>query len=210
MTASHRPSEETLAAFAAGRLDEGLALVVAAHLEVSPQTRRDLAEIEAVNGALLDMIEPEAMEADGETLLRGLPARITERAAPPVAPHDAAGLKVLAPYELGRWQAVGRGVALRRVNVPGSDARVFMLRAQPGTRLPAHRHTGAEWTTIVAGAYQHEYGRYAAGDFDEADERHAHTPVVDAREGCTCIVALTGDVRFEGFFGRLLQPLVRL
>ena len=89
MTASHRPSEETLAAFAAGTLDEGLALVVAAHLEVSPESRRDLIEIEAVNGALLDMIEPEAMDADGETLLRGLPTRITERAAPPVAPHDA-------------------------------------------------------------------------------------------------------------------------
>jgi len=36
MSVSHRPSEETLAAFAAGRLDEGLALVVAAHVEINP------------------------------------------------------------------------------------------------------------------------------------------------------------------------------
>lgn len=59
MSMSRRPSDETLAAFAAGRLDEGLALVVAAHVEVNRETRRDLAEIEALSGALLDTIEPE-------------------------------------------------------------------------------------------------------------------------------------------------------
>jgi len=48
MSMSHRPSDETLAAFAAGRLDEGLALVVAAHVEVNLETRRDLAELEGV------------------------------------------------------------------------------------------------------------------------------------------------------------------
>lgn len=210
MSMSHRPSDETLVAFAAGRLDEGLALVVAAHAEINPRTRRDLAELEALSGAFLDTIEPEPMAADARTLSLALPHRVDDLPPRPSAPPDAAGLAVLAPYSLGRWQSVGRGVALRRVDVPSSEARVFMLRAQPGTRLPAHRHTGAEWTTIVAGAYQHEYGRYAAGDFDEADDRHAHTPVVDPREGCTCIVALTGNVRFEGMIGRLLQPFVRL
>jgi putative transcriptional regulator len=210
MSVSHRPSEETLAAFAAGRLDEGLALVVAAHVEINPRTRQDLAELDALSGAFLDTIEPEPMAADARTLSMALPHRVEDVPARPVAPPDAAGLAVLAPYTLGRWQSVGRGVALRRVEVPNSEARVFMLRAQPGTRLPAHRHTGAEWTTIVAGAYEHEYGRYAAGDFDEADDRHAHTPVVDRAEGCTCIVALTGNVRFEGMIGRLLQPFVRL
>jgi putative transcriptional regulator len=210
MSMSHRPSDETLAAFAAGRLDEGLALVVAAHVEINPQTRRDLAEIDALSGAFLDTIDPEPMGVDARSLSMTLPHHVDDVPARPVAPPDAAGLAVLAPYTLGRWQSVGRGVALRRVDVPNSEARVFMLRAQPGTRLPAHRHTGAEWTTIVAGAYQHEYGRYAAGDFDEADDRHAHTPVVDPTEGCTCIVALTGNVRFEGMIGRLLQPFVRL
>ncbi len=82
MTASHRPSRKTLAAFAAGTLDEGLALVVAAHLEVSPESRRDLIEIEAVNGALLDMIEPEAMEADGRDAA-ARPAHADHRARRP-------------------------------------------------------------------------------------------------------------------------------
>ena len=34
MNARHLPSDETLAGFAAGRLDEGMSLVVAAHVEM--------------------------------------------------------------------------------------------------------------------------------------------------------------------------------
>jgi putative transcriptional regulator len=84
-----------------------------------------------------------------------------------------------------------------------------MLRAGPGIALPHHKHTGFEWTTILAGAYEHEYGRYATGDFDEADAEHDHTPLVDPVDGCTCIVAMTGSVQLQGWLGRLLQPLVR-
>lgn len=202
---AHRPSSETLAAFAAGRLDDGLALVVAAHIETNARSAREFREIEALNGALLDSIEPVAMLGDFSAL--DLDA--------PVVPANAAAREdgvpgVLAPYKLGRWQPIGRGIALRRVDVPGARARVFMLRAAPGTRLPAHRHTGNEWTAILSGAYEHEYGRYEAGDFDEAGEEHKHQPVVDPVMGCTCIVALSGKVLFEGWFGRLIQPLVRL
>ena len=207
---SHRPTEETLAAFAAGTLDEGLSLVVAAHIELDRETADQFREIKSVQGALLDAIEPAAMRSGArESALRKLAPRAgRERTS---IPPGIAGLpRALSPYELGRWQPIGRGIALRRVNSTNSKARVFMLRARPGISLPAHRHTGAEWTTILSGAYEHQYGRFAAGDFDEADERHAHAPVVDPVEGCTCLVALTGQVLFDGWLGRLLQPLVRL
>ena len=206
MSVAHRPSEETLAAFAAGRLDEGLSVVVACHIEVDPESRRRLRELQAVQGALLDMAEPVAMSA-------GVPQTPERPRAKPDATHEAAvpaGLpQVLRPYALGPWRPIGLRIAMRRVDVPGADARVFMLRAGPGIALPSHKHTGFEWTTILAGAYTHEYGRYAAGDFDEADARHDHTPRVDPVEGCTCIVAMTGSVHLQGRLGRLLQPLVR-
>jgi putative transcriptional regulator len=209
MTALMRPSDEVLADFAAGRLDEGLSLIVAAHVETNRETADDLALVQATAGALLDAVEPEPMTLSGKEAALALPATAVPT---PVASSPAEdGLpRVLAPYRLGRWQPIGRGIALRRVEVPGAEARVFMLRAKPGIALPAHRHTGREWTAILTGAYEHQYGRYAAGSFDEADERHAHAPRVDPVEGCTCIVALTGQVRFEGWFGRLIQPLVRL
>lgn len=207
MTA-RRPSDGTLAAFAAGRLDEGLALVVAAHLERDPVSRRRLQDLEAVQGALLRETEPAPMTTPVSDVL----ARLDE--AEPVAASVPAGgsdvPRVLAPYGLGKWRALGLGIKMRRVAVPGAQARVFMLRAAPGVTLPQHRHTGREWTTILTGAYEHEYGRFCAGEFDEADDEHEHSPRVDAVLGCTCIVALTGDVVFKGWLGRLLQPLVRL
>jgi putative transcriptional regulator len=210
MTNPHQPSDETLAAFAAGTLDEGLSLVVAAHVETNTETARRLREIQAVRGALLDTIEPVAMDAAArERALGRLAPRSEDRppSKPPALPDVP---RTLAPYELGRWQPIGRGIALRRVAVHDSRARVFMLRAGPGIWLPAHRHTGLEWTAILSGAYEHQYGRFAAGDFDEAGESHEHRPVVDPVEGCVCLVALTGKVLFEGWLGRLLQTVVRL
>ncbi|TCR63058.1 ChrR family anti-sigma-E factor [Bosea sp. BK604] len=205
MSIAHRPSDETLAAFAAGQLDEGLAVVVACHVEANRESRQRLRELDAVQGALLDAIEPVAMAAgprDASGIAQGAPDS--------AAPVSEAGMpQVLRPYGFGPWRPIGIRIAMRRVEVPGAGARVFMLRAGPGIALPHHKHTGVEWTTILAGAYEHEYGRYAAGDFDEADAEHEHTPRVDPVEGCTCIVAMTGNVLLQGWLGRMLQPLVR-
>lgn len=207
MSVAHRPSDETLAAFAAGRLDEGLAVVVACHIEADQESRRRLREFEAVQGALLDEVEPVSMASGpGTTDVASQAAQVPVAAAPT---SEAGMSQVLRPYALGPWRPIGLRIAMRRVGVPGAEARVFMLRAGPGISLPSHKHTGFEWTTILAGAYEHEYGRYVAGDFDEADAEHDHTPRVDPVEGCTCIVAMTGSVQLQGWLGRLLQPLVR-
>lgn len=207
MSIMHRPSDETLAAFAAGGLDEGLSVVVACHVAADRESRRRLRDLESVQGALLDMAEPVEMASGPRISGRHVPAAADASAQKDRT--DAALPEVLRPYVVGPWRPIGLRVAMRRVEVPGAQARVFMLRAGPGIALPSHKHTGFEWTTILAGAYEHEYGRYAAGDFDEADASHDHTPHVDPVEGCTCIVAMTGSVRLQGWLGRLLQPLVR-
>jgi putative transcriptional regulator len=207
MSTAHRPSDETLAAFAGGHLDEGLALAVAAHVELNSESRHLVQEFQAIQGALLDRIEPVAMARGAPD-----PSGQTSGDNPIVAlpPAEPGMPNVLRPYAFGPWRPIGIRVAMRRIEVPGAQARVFMLRAGPGIALPHHRHTGFEWTTILSGAYEHEYGRYTAGDFDEADAEHHHTPRVDPIEGCTCLVAMTGNVLFQGWLGRLLQPLVRL
>lgn len=207
MSVAHRPSDETLAAFAGGHLDEGLALAVAAHVELNEESRLLVQELQAVQGALLDRIEPVAMSTGVPD-----PTKPKSVAGSPVvglSPSEPGMPTVLRPYIAGPWRPIGIRIAMRRIEVPGARARVFMLRAGPGIALPPHKHTGFEWTTILAGAYEHEHGRYAAGDFDEADTQHDHTPRVDPVEGCTCLVAMTGKVLLQGWLGRLLQPLVR-
>ena len=47
---THLASDETLAGFASGRLDEGMALVVAAHIELNQASGRALRDIEAIGG----------------------------------------------------------------------------------------------------------------------------------------------------------------
>ncbi len=149
MNARHLPSDETLAGFAAGRLDEGMSLVVAAHVEMNSASARALREIEAVGGGVLAAGEAVPMLTSAEDALARL-EREDHDEPPALRPVETGLPRVLQPYELGRWQPIGLGVSLRRVKVPGAESRVFMLRAAPGTRLPEHRHTGHEWTTILS------------------------------------------------------------
>lgn len=215
MTIHHHPSEETLAAFAAGQLDEARALVVATHISLCAECRASLHRLEDVGGALLAEAAPAAMA--GDALSRTLaaldaPTRVEAAPQPAAARRRVDGLPApLGAYDLGPWRRIGRGVEWRSVDVaPDAGPRVFMLRAQPGTRLPRHRHKGDEWTCVFEGAFRHEHGRFGPGDFDEADESVEHHPTVEAGVPCICLVALDKGIAFQGWIGRLLQPLVRI
>jgi putative transcriptional regulator len=214
MTITQHPTDATLAAFASGTLDEARGLVVATHLSLCLQCRKAVHAFEQVGGALLDDIEPTAMSA-------GALQRAIDKLGPPEAIPSAvgvadadAGQDVPAPlshYAMGPWRWIGRGIQWRAVDVASDEGvRVFMLKAQPGTRLPPHRHTGTEWTCVFEGAFRHDLGRYGPGDFDEADESVEHNPVVEEGVACICLVALQGSIALQGWIGRLLQPLVRI
>ncbi|MFD2183385.1 ChrR family anti-sigma-E factor [Rhodoplanes azumiensis] len=226
MTVAHHPTEETLAAFAAGSLDEGRMLVVAAHLAACPDCRRTVRMLEATGGLMLDDLAPAEMAADG------LARAMAEIDAPPIAPsagHAAPfpaprptradvipGLRpehqaLLAPYEMGPWKWIGPGVSWRQIAAPTlPGGRVFLLKAAGGTLLPDHTHTGTELTCVLTGAFRHEHGRYGPGDVDEADDEVDHTPVVEAGSDCICLVAMQGRLKLNGLLGRVLQPFVRL
>lgn len=212
MTITHHPSEETLAAFAAGQLDEARALVVATHVSLCPACREGLHRFESVGGAILADTEPAPMRDDA--LARSL-AALDGREAPPrpaarPAPRDDLPAP-LGAYDLGPWRRIGRGIEWRTVDVVAEDGlRVFMLRAQPGTRLPRHRHKGDEWTCVFEGAFRHAHGRFGPGDFDEADDTVEHHPTVEDGVPCVCLVALDKGIAFQSWLGRLIQPLVRI
>jgi putative transcriptional regulator len=203
-TITHHPSDETLAAYAAGTLDRARGLVVAMHIAHCQSCSRQVGVFEAVGGSLLDSAPGTSMRPGAlETALR----RIEK--------HEAAELETaadpLASYALGPWRWVGPGVYRRAVDVSESEGiKVFMLKAAPGTKLPHHRHTGYEWTCVLEGAFEHQFGRFGPGDFDEADETMEHKPTVCEGVPCICIVALQGGIELQSRLGRFLQPLIRL
>jgi putative transcriptional regulator len=217
MTIIHHPSAETLAAFTSGTLDEARAVVVAAHLSLCSHCRAERTQFETVGGVLLEAAPSTAMDegAKERTLQRVLQRAPDERnRTAPVVTRLTADHGLPAPlshYALGDWRRIGGGVQFRAVDVRSDDAvRVFMLRAAPGTRLPRHRHTGTEWTCVFDGAFRHDLGRFGPGDFDEADENHEHTPVVEDGPTCICLVALEGSIRLQSLLGRLVQPFIRI
>lgn len=212
MTIKHHPGDEALAALACGTLDAGLSVVVASHVSLCPHCRRRMNAFAEAGGALLERMNPAAMQADAvDRALAQLDASPpADRVRPAVAREDRNLPAPLAPFAKGHWRWLGRGVQWRTIEVPSeAGTRVFMLKAEPGIRLPHHKHTGAEWTCVFEGAFIHDGGRFGPGDFDEADESVEHKPVVADEGVCICLVAMQGGIELQGWLGRLLQPLVR-
>jgi putative transcriptional regulator len=212
MSISHHPSDLLLTDCAVNTLDEANAFVVAAHIAMCPQCRQAVSQFECLGGAMLD--EMPVSEFDPARRARALaaidaeprmiaPARAARR---PTASVDS----ILELYGTGRWRWTGPGIYWRPVDLPKENGtRAFMLKAEPGTQLFNHRHTGTELTLVLKGAFSHERGRFGVGDIEEADSGVAHTPVVSNDGECICLVAMQGDLVLEGWLGRLMQPFVR-
>jgi putative transcriptional regulator len=131
---------------------------------------------------------------------------------PPAASGaDEALPEILRHYRIGKRRWVAPGVSMRPIKLPGpSSSRAFLLRSEPGTHMLEHTHTGTELTCVLRGSFSHEGGRFGPGDFDFGDDTLDHQPTVGDGEPCLCLVAMTGDLRINGFFGRLIGPFVRL
>lgn len=212
---NHHATEETLMRYAAGTLSAGPSIVVQAHLSKCAACRARVAQYEAVGGALLNGLEPTALAPDALSRMRALiDADAAPASARPVETPEVDGIRLpdsLRGCEIGPWRWVGPGRRMSRVSVAHDpDANLILLKVGPGLALPDHGHVGKEFTYIVSGSYSDRFGQFKAGDLAEMDDDIEHQPIVDADSECICLAALEGKMRFNGFFGRLLQPFVRI
>jgi putative transcriptional regulator len=212
MNARPMPSEERLLAYAAGTLSPPEAVVVSACLAMRPEVDGWVRKLQGVGGALLNDLDPAPLQEDA--LARAL-ARVNADtgevvAEPPL--NDMPELpEPLRRYPLGRWRKLPGGVAVRDVLGPrDGDTRVILLKIDPGQATPMHTHGGVELTLVLSGAYATEAQSYFPGDFEEADQETLHQPRVISDEPCLCVAALDGQIILDGWFGRLIQPFVRL
>lgn len=202
MSPAHHPSDDVLTAYAAGALEPGFGLVVGAHVEACAACRARVRGFEAASGASLKDL-PEA-ELGGGALTRVM-GRLDEQVPAAHAP-DARPLLQRLPLKAKKWVAPGVWVAgVKTPHAPQN--RVYLLSVAPGMPTARHEHSGAEFCTVLTGAYRDELGLFRAGDFASADGDLNHQPMVQGEEACVCLFATEGRLKPQGLLGRLAFAL---
>lgn len=205
MNPRHHPSVEILTAYASGALEPGFGLVVGAHVEGCAACRAKIGAFEAASGAALSELSAEDVSADA---LADVMARLdeTQTSAPKVDTRPLLERLTLKPK---KWVAPGVWVAA--VDTPHAPQnRVYLLSVAPGMPTARHEHSGAEFCTVMKGAYRDELGVFAAGDFAAAYGELNHQPMVEGDETCVCLFATEGRLKPQGFLGRLAFGLANV
>lgn len=216
MRIDHHPDDSTILAYAAGTVNEGFSLVLAAHLECCPCCRDRLADAEALGGVLLTDLPHMEVPAGG---LDDVWERI--EISPESEPHiqPAPPVEGGLPGVLSAYLDSGLDSIPWRSLVPGIHHYVFdkvdcgrgtvrLLSIAPGITIPQHTHEGGELTLVLKGSYQDEIGRFQSGDLADLDPSMQHQPVADKDEPCICLIATEAPLHFSGLLNRMLQPLI--
>jgi putative transcriptional regulator len=225
MGVTHTPSDATLMRYAAGTLSDGAALVVAAHLAFSHESRCRVDQFEVIGGQVLDEMPPaDMMESALSRILArievpppapALASSVASRAAArrrlPVMPEGIVIPEPLAAYGASDWRFLGPGIRYSRVNVPTSAGEnVMLLKVAPGRKMPSHSHSGDEFTCVLHGIFRDETGSFGPGDFEEADDDLQHSPHAGPDAPCICLIYTAGKLKINSVLGRLVQPIVGL
>ena len=213
----HRPPEELLLGYAAGSLPEPIALTVAAHAALCPESAREIRRLEGIGGTLLDGLAPAALKADA--LDRALALLDREDVAPPrpIATADTRALlpAPVWPYIKGDvknlvWRRRSADIDTAALIEDGGKRSAFLLRIKGGRPVPRHTHRGLELTLVLTGAYCDAANCFERGDIQVADPTIDHQPMAQAGEDCICLIALEAPIWFTGPIGRLANPFVKL
>ena len=212
-TITHHLTDDLLADYATGVLDEAFSLAVATHVSLCDDCRARLGALEAVGGAVLETTESAEMS---EGSLDAVLARISAPVTIPERPKRASGILpaplqdyVGGDLEAIRWRPVGMGVrqAIQRTGGRGT-ARLLFIPA--GAAMPDHGHNGRELTLVLQGAFRDEDGRFARGDVECADEAVEHTPIAEAGEDCICLAVTDAPLKFRRLLHKVAQPFLRI
>ncbi len=218
--AQYHPSEDLLAGYASGAVDEQTEALIAAHLTFCPACRRMVTEHEAIAGALLERESaPSASVAGVAAILNASPSR-----APSTFNEPPLGtLSKIAPQPLARyvyektgeadteglnWTFYGPGI--KRAILVGDEkgALVRLIKAEPGAVFPDHGHGSDELTLVLTGAYRDQTGRYATGDVQCAPAELSHQPIVEDDGVCFAFVVSEKPANPKNITAKIVQRLI--
>ncbi len=201
MTPQRHPSEAILADYSSGALRSAFSAVVAAHLEHCAHCREEVAQLEAVGGALIDDLPPAPMaEGSLDRVMAALDEARPARAAKPRSTAER--------VKFGAEWGISKGMGIRKARDGAGGELLYLLRLPSGQKTLPHGHRGVEYTTVLKGAYNDNGELYAAGDFCELDPAVEHQPHVVPGDECICMIASEKPMRMTTRLGRLVQAMV--
>ena len=206
MVNSH-PTDDWLAAYAAGAASDLTEVAIATHLTFCEECRRSVALLEEIGGSIVfddgnvdtttAMAAPvsarrgaDACEKELEITQSGF-AQLDALAPPPLLQFIASTIG-LRDFDDMPWRPCGDNVERALLAWRPGDGTAHLLRAAPGARFFRHNHSDDELSVILKGAYTDQFGRFAAGDFQVMEPGQAHQPVVDGSKDCVTLVVSDG------------------
>jgi putative transcriptional regulator len=214
MTITHHPAPESLMSCSAGSMPEAFAAVMASHIAMCPTCRGDLAVMEQIGTVLFDEIastpvsRPIALDARRDVgPRRGDEKQLRSGGSIPQPLVKALGNSL----DQVSWTHIGPGIWQHRIALSRRGrGSLRLIKVDPGRSLPEHGHSGSELTLVLRGAFRDESGSYNVGDVADMGQDVEHAPIADADQGCICLVATEGQMRFKGRIARLVQRFVGL
>lgn len=230
MELNHCPSSATLADFSFGNGFSLSDIVLRAHISACSHCRQKIREIESIGA---DLLMNEIHNQIGEPL-DNTDARIDDI----LDSYDNHGdikpdkdnvltkskaddfeldnsLDCLFPsyldcsFDALPWKSVGKDIQLCKLR-EHKNSKLWMVKGKPGAKLPKHSHRGQELTLVLKGSYACSSNIYQPGDLHECDDENTHQPIIVGETDCISLVATEGDLKFNNFFLRLIQPVMRI
>jgi putative transcriptional regulator len=204
-TLKNHPKHELLAAYAAGSLPLSQALCISVHLEHCSECTQNLYRLNQLGSELMLKLQPAPPSPSLKNKLLNQIETNSDNQSVPRCLHQF----IKTRYEDISWKRLSSDIHSYELCRDQNNAKVELLRIKPGGTSGTHSHMGDEYTVILEGSFSDESGLYHQGDFLVRDSRHQHTPVATIDKECICLAVTEAPIQLTGFFGRLLNPLIR-
>jgi putative transcriptional regulator len=214
-TIKNHPADELMTSYSAASLPLSQALCVSVHLEHCNECSQKLQRLNQVGSELMHQLKPSPPTSDlKEQLLDKLDDITLDDEKIHYNSNDKSVPRCLqqfikAGYDELSWSRISLDIQSYEICRDRGKAKVELLRIKPGGTSSTHTHTGDEYTVVLEGSFSDESGLYRKGDFLVRNESHRHTPVATSDRECICLAVTEAPIQLTGFFGRLLNPLIR-
>lgn len=207
-----------MARFVAGSLPLPAQVLVESHLELKPDYRNYVSDLEAMAGVALEDVKPSAL-SNRDALLDNI---FSSNAGShdirlPKSPVIGAPSDGILPRPLREFIGLDVEDIPWRTKIPGfkeydvgdfDGCHVSMFWIKPGRTVPAHTHEGCELSLVLDGAFNDATGRYGRGDISVADDTIDHRPIAEADRPCIGFAVVDAPLKLTGSFRQLIGDII--